>query len=317
MCNLKLFFLRLLQVSSLVILIILGLLFAILPDTDHYYWGSVVKSNLLEQTPSPRIIIVGGSNIAWGIDSELIEKELRLPAINDGLDVHLGITPLLELENHIRPGDIVIVSLEYYNFASLDDFFGIPQYQADWIEFAPRRVMHLQNPYRDALPMLAMVLQRKINREANTLLYGNDLSEFRGIYSGQNFNGHGDFVGHIEDESPGMNADYGGFPVNQLDEALDFLAEFNQFAIQNGAIVFYEAPAARQTNCELTGERYIRKFYNVLQTRTKIPLLTNMKNLCYPDEYFYDTPYHLNKEGRQIRTERLIINLKEALAGTK
>ena len=166
--------------------------------------------------------------------------------------------------------------------------------------------------------MLSMILQRKINRELNNYLYNEDLSEFRGIYSGQNFNKHGDFVGHLEEnKSPGMNADYGGFPVNQLDEALDFLEEFNQFALQQGATVFYEAPASRQTNCELTGERYIRRFYNVLQARTKIPLLTSMNSLCYPDEYFYDTPYHLNKEGRQLRTEQLIFNLKNALAEIK
>ncbi len=314
----NLLFLRLLQVSSLVFLAILGLLSAIQPDPEHYYRSSIIKSELLKQTPAPRIIVVGGSNIAWGIDSGLIEKELGLPAINDGLDLHLGITPLLELKAYIQPGDIIVISLEYYNFASPDEFFGIPQYQADWIEFSPARVVHLQNPYQNALPMLAMVLQRKINREVNAILYNNDLSEFRGIYNGQNFNKYGDFIGHIkENNAPGMNADYGGFPVNQLDEAYDFLEEFNKFATQQGAIVFYEAPAARQTNCELTGEKYIRKFYNVLQTRTKIPLLTSIKDLCYPDDYFYDTPYHLNEQGREVRTERLIQNLKNYLEENK
>jgi hypothetical protein len=52
----------------------------------------------------------------------------------------------------------------------------------------------------------------------------------------------------------------------------------------------------------------------VLRARTDIPLLTSMDSLCYPDEYFFDTPYHLNLEGRQVRTEHLIENLRAALA---
>ena len=82
-------------------------------------------------------------------------------------------------------------------------------------------------------------------------------------------------------------------------------------------LFFYEAPAARQTNCELTGKRYIRRFYNILQARTKIPLLTSIDSLCLPDDYFYDTPYHLNEQGRRIRTERLIVNLRAALEEIK
>lgn len=309
---------RLIQVSILVALTVFGLLLAFQPDPNHYYQASVRKSKLLEETPSPRIIIVGGSNIAWGIDSALIESKMDMPTINDGLDLHLGVTPLIELKKRIKNGDIIVISLEYYNFASADDFFGIPQYQADWIEFSPERIMYLPHPYQDALPMLNLILQRKVNRQLNTFLYNADLSEFRGIYNSQHFNEYGDFVGHLADNvSPGMNAEYGSFLVNQLDEGFDFLESFNRYALQQGAVVFYEAPASRQTNCELTGERYIRRFYNALHSRTKIPLLTRMDRLCYPDEYFYDTPYHLNKEGRRIRTENLIANLKAALEGNK
>jgi hypothetical protein len=310
-----LFIRRLLQVTALVVFTVASLLFFLQPDPNHYYQASVLKSRLLQQTRAPRIILVGGSNIAWGIDSELIERELRLPAINAGLDFHIGISPLIELREYMQPGDIIVVSLEYYNFTGPDDFFGIPQYQADWIEFSPRRIMYLHNPYREALPMLTMILQRKINRELNNYLYHANLNEFRGIYTSRHFNAHGDFIGHLgADTSPGMIAEFGGFPVNQVDEAFDFLHELNQFAVQHGAVVFYEAPAARQTNCDLTGEKYLRRFYNVLRARTDIPLLTSMDSLCYPDEYFFDTPYHLNLEGRQVRTEHLIENLRAALA---
>jgi hypothetical protein len=318
MQKLKPFILHLAIVFSNAALAAAVLLYTIKPDPNHYYQGSVLKTRLLAETPSPRIVVVGGSNIAWGIDSGLIEHEMGMPVINDGLDVHIGIIPLVELKEYINEGDIIIVSLEYYNFASLDDFFGISQYQADWIEFSPERIKYIESPYKNSLPVISMVLQRKINREINRYLYNDNLSEFRGIYSSKYFNQHGDFIGHINDDTPPrMNADYGGFPVNQLGEGFSFLNKFNQYALLHGAKVFYEAPASRQTNCDLTGGKNIRRFYNALQSQTGIPLLTNLDHICYPDEYFYDTPYHLNKLGRRIRTEQLIINLKAALAGRK
>lgn len=314
MHDLSRFLLRLILVTTLTMIIVSGIYLAIPPDQQHYYHGSILKLDLLKNTPSPRIILVGGSNLAWGIDSELIEQSLGVPVINDGLDVHLGIIPLVELRDYIEEGDIVIISLEYYNFASVEEFYGIPQYQADWIEFSPGRIKYLQESYRESLPMYNLILQRKINRWTNIFLYGENLTEFRGIYQSQYFNEYGDFIGHLKDKTPpGMNAEYGGFSINQLDEAYQFLEEYNQFALSKGAIVFYEAPASRQTNCELTGMKHIRKFFNVLQTRTMISLLTNPKEICYPDEYFYDTPFHLTAYGRKIRTEQLIQNLITAL----
>jgi hypothetical protein len=309
---------RVVLVATITAIVVTSIYVAIPPDPQHYYRGSVLKLELLKNSPPPRIILVGGSNLAWGIDSELIERNLGMPVINDGLDLHIGVTPLVELREFIRHGDIIIVSLEYYNFASVEDFYGIPQYQADWIEFSPGRVEYLRHPFWDTLPMYNLILQRKINRQANILIYGDDLSEFRGIYVSKYFNERGDFIGHLGDKTPpGMNAEYGGFLVNQLDEAYSFLEDFNHYALSRGAIVYYEATASRHTNCEITGMRYIRKFYNTLQTRTTIPLLTNLDQLCLPDEYFYDTPYHLNEQGRRVRTERLIENLKTALPEMK
>jgi hypothetical protein len=121
-------------------------------------------------------------------------------------------------------------------------------------------------------------------------------------------------VGHLIDEiQTQVGEDFGGYPVNQLDIAYSYLEDFNQFALSHGARVFYEAQAHREYNCQLTGMKYIRRFHAVLQTRTTIPLITNTNQLCYPDDYFYDTPYHLNETGRKIRTERLIQNLRIAL----
>jgi hypothetical protein len=46
-----------------------------------------------------------------------MQRTLGIPVINDGLHAGLGIAPLRELEEYLRPGDIVIISLEYNMFS--------------------------------------------------------------------------------------------------------------------------------------------------------------------------------------------------------
>ena len=162
--------------------------------------------------------------------------------------------------------------------------------------------------------MFAILLQRKLNRQLNFFLYGGSLDAVRGLYTGDQFNAHGDFIGHLtmDPESPAaIGSD--AYPITNLEEAYTFLADFNQYALARGARVFYEAQPNRQTNCEATGDEKLVNFYRMLHRKTSIRVLTPLDQLCIPDEYFFDTPYHLNSTGREFRTQRLIQNLKIAL----
>src|SRR5918911_1472998 len=116
--------LRGLQIIFLVLLLIGAVFTTTKLDKQHLYQASLLKAELLANVPSPRIIIFGGSNIAFGIDSELMEQKLGMPVINDGLHVALGVAPLEEVKKYIRPGDIIIISLEYYNFTDETSFYG-------------------------------------------------------------------------------------------------------------------------------------------------------------------------------------------------
>ncbi len=298
----------------LVVLIFCIIFVSIQPDSKHYYQGSMLKLDLLKTTPSPRLIITGGSNVAFGIDSKLIEEKLGLPVINHGLVVGLGVAPVKELRDYIKPGDIIVISLEYYNFSNEVAFFGYPNYLSDWIEFSPKRIKYLPNPISDMPNIFSMMLQRKVNRQLNYYLYGGSLDQFREIYTGDQFNAFGDFTGHLN-LSPVDQSDIGSsaYPITILDEANAFLAEFNRYALSKGARVYYEPQPNRQTNCEATGDQRLERFYKTLQKETSITVLTPLDQLCLPNEYFFDTPYHLNAEGRNARTVRLIDNLLNAL----
>ncbi|MFL7871893.1 MAG: hypothetical protein AB8I58_23895 [Anaerolineales bacterium] len=310
--ELRSFFKNIAYISLIIAVIIGSIFFSVQPDQESYFYGSQLKLNLLKTMPSPKIIIFGGSNVAFGIDSELIEQEFGIPVINDGLNAGLSLLPLEELKHYINKGDIVIISIEYVIFTFYEN--GNPQEISDWIEYAPERMGYLPNPIRQAPSVYGIMLQRKVNRQLNYYLYNKTLEPIRGIYTGSDFNKRGDFIGHLhlaDYEPPEIGSS--PYPVNPSDTINAFLFEFNQIAISKGVRVFFESQPNRQTNCEATPEQRLKKFYRELQEATGLPVITNMDQLCLPDEYFFDTAYHLNATGREIRTQRLIRNLKNAL----
>ena len=313
------FFISLFQVFVLTAVMIALVFMAIGPDPDHYFAGSRLQLELLKNTPSPRIILVGGSNVSFGLDAELMQQRLDLPVINDGLHAGLGIVPLRELQGFIRPGDIIIISLEYSMFASESIMEGDLAFLSDWIEYSPRRIGFLVNPWRQAPSLYATMLQRKVNRQMNTYLFGGSLDEVRSVFIGTKYNANGDFIGHLDEASMARRKIPAvPYPVGAVqDEIFVFLEEFQQFARQKGAEVYFEAPASRKTNCENTGEAALANFFRIFEERTSIPVLTPLDEVCLPDKYFFDTAYHLNTEGRQVRTERLIKNWVQRTASSK
>ncbi len=58
-------------------------------------------------------------------------------------------------------------------------------------------------------------------------------------------------------------------------------------------------------------------FFRTFEERSSIPVLTPLDEVCLPDKYFFDTAYHLNVEGRRMRTERLIENWIQLTASSK
>jgi hypothetical protein len=317
--DVRAFFRNLTQVTLLTAATIVLIFVGIKPDPDHYFAGSLLHIKLLENTPSPRIILVGGSNVSFGLDAELMQRTLGVPVINDGLHAGLGLAPLRELQEYIRAGDVIIISLEYNLFSNQEVMNGDPAFLSDWIEYSPRRIEYLSNPWKEAPGIYATMLQRKVNRKVNTYLFGGSLSETRRIFNGTNFDTNGDFIGHLSEASLTRRkipaTPYVGFELRE--DIFLFLETFNRTAHEKGASVYFEAPASRQRNCKATGEAQMANFFKIFIERSSIPMLTSLEDVCMPDKYFFDTPYHLNAQGREIKTKRLIESWMKLTAASK
>src|SRR5262245_2359275 len=77
------------------------------PDPDGYNAATVDKHELPKSQPRPRMIFVGGSNLAFGLDSEMVAEQL--PPYNPvNMGLFAGFTygyMLREIENELQEGD--------------------------------------------------------------------------------------------------------------------------------------------------------------------------------------------------------------------
>ena len=65
-------------------------------EQDGYLQAYNKKCQLLEDAPAPRIIFVGGSNLAFGLDSQRIKDSLNINVINYGLHAGIGLKYMID-----------------------------------------------------------------------------------------------------------------------------------------------------------------------------------------------------------------------------
>ena len=103
-------------------ILLTGLLIGMRSDQaadDSYLAAVLEKDRIIRNTPSPKIILVGGSNLAFGIDSRMMQDSLGLNVVNMGLYAKLGLKYMLaQVRPYIQRGDVVVVVPEY------DQFYG-------------------------------------------------------------------------------------------------------------------------------------------------------------------------------------------------
>ena len=80
------------------------------PQYINGYNASIIdKISRLESIDEPKIVLVGNSNVAFGIRSDLIEDALGMPVVNLGLHAGLGNSFHDSMTQfNVRPGDIVV-----------------------------------------------------------------------------------------------------------------------------------------------------------------------------------------------------------------
>ena len=72
-------------------IILINVLIGNTKDPSNYMSAIIDKHERINKIKTPKIILAGGSNVAFGINSEEIEEAFSVPVVNMGLDAGLGL----------------------------------------------------------------------------------------------------------------------------------------------------------------------------------------------------------------------------------
>lgn len=296
-------------------------------STDNYLASLIDKNNLLKNTSSPRIIFVGASNLAFGIDSEKMEKEFGMPVINMGIHGNLGLAFILNnVKKYLRKDDIVILAIEYYlgefDYNTVNYAVKVYPEAGDYVDYGLEYYRQMVNYTFNELQLYRKKIQNKIfgkklnikDLKVNT---ENDMNLFdTSLYARNKFNANGDVISHIDKARPKEIKGRVFLEKKEYDYYLNMINDFYDFAVSRGAKVYFTFPCYPESEVAKY-EKVIRGYENEMNENLKMEIINTPKDLSYPDSLFFDTVYHLNKEGRQKRTEYTIALLKEKVLSKK
>src|SRR5690606_31597265 len=78
----------LLRAGSLALAVAMALLavLVLVPDGNDYAKAAGLKRQRLASLPGPKVVMIGGSNLAFGVDSPLVEQITGCPVANMGMN---------------------------------------------------------------------------------------------------------------------------------------------------------------------------------------------------------------------------------------
>ncbi|MBD5548918.1 MAG: RuvX/YqgF family protein [Lachnospiraceae bacterium] len=284
--------------------IVVAFLLYLSPQYLGNYQASLIdKVERLESIEGPKIVLIGDSNLAFGIDSEKIEETFGMPVVNMGLHGGLGNVFHEEMAKlNVDEGDLYIVCHCRY---SDDD--RIENEDLAWItiEDHPRLWQILRT--EDYLPMFEaypVYLKKCIALWLEDS--GNQMD--KGVYSRKAFNEYGD----IEWRDRGQEyifKDGDIFVPLISDNVCERLNELNGYLEERGATLLIAGYPITLIDSTPSADLYV-EFQNELEEKLDAPVISNYTDYFFPEGYFLNTEYHLNNIGKRARTNQLIADIE-------
>lgn len=273
-------------------------------DEDAYLAASRDKHALLAVRSSPRMIFVGGSNLAFGLKSSMIARALPYEPVNLALHVGLGLRFMLrETEHALRPGDVVVLSPEYQHFTGrrVDVLLQLLEQRPSSVRFVP--LVYVPTLLDQGLNYAGGVVRGALsNMLGRPQTSGDDPPYFR-----QAFNDYGDVTAHWRMDRPRRLSSFAfeDFSPGRVASIVGALNRFHDRARARGARVFFWYPTIPSSTLE-QHRQVIAHIEGQIARSLTIPVLNRPDAATMPREFFFDTHYHLTEAGAVRRTTLLI-----------
>ena len=302
-----------LRIAAFVLLVCLlpALLLAVgasLPSLygESYYAELAPLTERLDRADGNKIVLIGGSNIAFGVDVELLERLLADKGYDYtvcpyGLYAAVGCSAMLSLsERALKKGDLVILAVEPTD-ETMSTYFGASAF-LKCAEDAPWLLTRLNaEQRRAALGNFVSYLQERL-----AILRSGQLPEAEGVYSRAAFGGNGNLDYPREGNIMALGFDTTE-PVDlkavQIEEAFaEQVSDYCRKAARKGAQVWLSfSPVDRSALAE-DSEEALLAFFTRCREAFACPVISDPGRYVLDAAWFYDSNFHLNSAGAQVRT---------------
>ena len=302
-----------------VTVIVLGLS----PVYDDTFVGELgEKYERLNSVNGEKLVVIGGSSVAFGLESGALEREVDMPVVNFGLYANLGTKLMLDLSRSgIGEGDVIVVAPEM-NEQTLSLYFNSETaMQALDGNFHMLKSIDSEN-YEALIGASWGFAADKLG-----YLLGGNVPENEGAYSKKWFNSYGDNIydrpyNEMSTVTKNITLDFkyddSDGIVSEYEEFIDYLNEYVEFCEEKGATVYFSFPPMNEAALtDRNTEESIYAFYENLASSLHCRIISNINDYIMDEGYFFDSEFHLNNAGVKIRTANLANDLKRELGITE
>jgi len=289
----------------ILILVLLGLFLPVTPRASKsLLMSSINKNQLLQNTQSPRIIFVGGSNLSFGLNCQTIKDSLKVNPINTAIHASIGIKYMLDnILQFIKKDDIIVLVPEYsHYYRSLN--FGSEELMRTIFDVKITNIKYLTiNQIFNILPFLPRYSLTKFKIDEYRNIKENDL------YSVNSFNIYGDTYTHWKKNKK----DFNSYPTINDEfnyKVIRYFEEFNEKIKNKGAFLLVSFPCFQAASYE-NSIKQVFKVENELN-KSNLKIIGSAERYKMSDSLMFNTPYHLNKLGVDYRTMMIIEDIKKS-----
>lgn len=273
---------------------------------DSYYAELPALYHRLADSAGKRIILVGGSNVAFGVDVGLLEHMLaqygyEYTVCPLGLYAAVGTSAMVELaQGQLREGDVMILIPEPTS-ETLSTYFGASAY---WkcAEEAPELLAAVSAAKRSAL---AGNYISYLQERASICLSG-QFPHGEEAYAKSAFEENGNMSFRREGNVMTLGWDTGA-PVDLAAVSIspDFAQQVNdccEIARERGAAIYFSFSPMNRSAITGDSETGAAAYFNTCMDAFDCPIISDPNRYILDSGWFYDSNFHLNSAGAVLRT---------------
>ena len=279
------------------------------------YYGQLEKMyKKLYNIEGKKIVVLGNSAVAFGVDAGLMEEELQTndmeySVCNFGLYGALGTKMMLDLSlDAIGEGDVVIFmpelipqSMSLY-FSAEHAWRGLDQNQTMFTRLPKENQAQLVGSY-------AGFVAEKWK------YYFDGGAQASGIYSADSFDQNCDMKNYSRKENIMQNAcdsnNIFNFDASLLNVSfVEYVNKYFACIREKGATMYFYCAPINERAITQEGRENIDVFFQAVYEVFDFPLMGNPHESIMQAEWFYDANVHLNEYGMTVFTANLTNALK-------